>query len=68
MRVGILTNLGGQRVGTIIEEDDGSLRGEGKGEGLLEQAPLKTFDDWQSHLHHSSYLRFTEGSADDLEG
>jgi hypothetical protein len=68
MRVGILTNLGGQRVGTIVEEDDGSLRGEGKGESLVEQAPLKTFDDWETTIHHSTYLRFVEGSPDDLEG
>jgi hypothetical protein len=68
MRVGVLTNLAGQRVGTIVEEDDGSVRGTGKGEGLVEQAPLKTFDDWETTLHFSSYLRFAEGTPDDLEG
>ncbi len=66
MRVGILNNLAGQKVGAIIEEDDGTLRGEGKGESLLEQAPLKTFDDWARHLHHSTYLRLVEGTPDDL--
>lgn len=66
MRVGILTNLGGERLGTIIEEDDGTLRGEGKGESLVEQAPLKTFDDWMTTIHHSTYLRMIEGTPDDL--
>lgn len=66
MRVGILNNLGGERQGAIIEEDDGTLRGEGKGESLLEQAPLKTFDDWMSTIHHSTYLRMIEGTQDDL--
>lgn len=60
MRVGILTDLQGERVGTITEQDDGTLIGEGKGETLLEQAPLKTFDDWISHVHHSTYLRILE--------
>jgi hypothetical protein len=60
MRVGILTDLQGEQVGTITEQDDGTLVGEGKGETLLEQAPLKTFDDWISHLHHSTYLRILE--------
>jgi hypothetical protein len=66
MRVGILNNLGGERLGTIIEEDDGTLRGEGKGESLIEQAPLKTFDDWMTTIHHSTYLRMIEGTPDDL--
>lgn len=60
MRVGILTDLQGERVGAITEQDDGTLVGEGKGVSLLEQAPLKTFDDWISHLHHSTYLRIVE--------
>jgi hypothetical protein len=60
MRVGILTDLQGERVGAITEQDDGTLAGEGKGETLLEQAPLKTFDDWITHLHHSTYLRILE--------
>lgn len=68
MRVGILTNPGGERQGAIVEQDDGTLRGEGKGVSLLEQAPLKSFDDWQRHLHHSTYLRFVEGTPADLEG
>lgn len=62
MRVGVLNDLQGQRVGTITEQDDGTLVGEGAGERLLEQAPLKTFDDWKSTLHHSTYLRFMEDS------
>lgn len=60
MRVGILTDLQGQRVGAITEQDDGHLTGEGVAERLLEQAPGKTFDDWISHLHHSTYLRLVE--------
>jgi hypothetical protein len=67
MRVGILNNLGGEKQGLIIEEDGGDIRGEGKGESLVEQAPLKTFDDWRTTLHHSSYLRFVEGSTADIE-
>jgi hypothetical protein len=60
MRVGILTDLQGNEVGRIIEQDDGTLTGEGKGVSLLEQAPLKTFDDWLRTIHHSTYLRFVE--------
>ncbi|MBV9281232.1 MAG: hypothetical protein JOZ41_14220 [Chloroflexi bacterium] len=63
MRVGVLHDLAGQRVGTITEQDDGSLVGEGVGERLLRQAPLKTFDDWERTLHHSTYLRFLESST-----
>jgi len=59
MRVGILSNFQGEQVGTITEQDDGTLVGEGKGESLIEQAPLKTFDDWDRTLQHSSYLRFS---------
>ena len=58
MRVGIITDLQGQRLGTITEQDDGTIVGEGKGESLVEQAPLKTFDDWERTIHHSTYLRF----------
>lgn len=60
MRSATLTDLQGNKVGSIIENDDGTLQGEGVGERLLQQAPLKTFDDWKSHLHHSSYLRFMQ--------
>jgi hypothetical protein len=67
MRVGILNNLGGERQGLIVEDDDGTLRGEGKGESLLAQAPLETFDDWMRTIHHSTYLRMVEGSADDIQ-
>lgn len=65
MRVGILTDLEGQRVGTITEQDDGTLVGQEVGERLLKQAPLKTFDDWLSTIHHSTYLRFVEASPED---
>jgi hypothetical protein len=60
MRKGILTDLEGQQVGAIVEQDDGKLVGEGKGETLLQQAPLKSFDDWEHTIHHSVYLRFKE--------
>jgi hypothetical protein len=65
MRVGIVTDMQGQRLGTITEQDDGTLVGEGKGERLLAQAPLKTFDDWINTIHHSTYLRFEEVSPDE---
>lgn len=64
MRRGILTDLQGNTVGAITEQDDGTLTGEGVGEELVEQAPLKTFDNWMTHLHHSTYLRITETSPD----
>jgi hypothetical protein len=51
-------------VGSIIEGDDGTLTGEGIGEELVEQAPLKSFDDWLTHLHHSTYLHITEAFPD----
>ncbi|HZU13858.1 MAG TPA: hypothetical protein VFB58_13535 [Chloroflexota bacterium] len=60
MRTAVLTDLQGNTVGTITEADDGTLSGEGVAERLLQQAPLKTFDDWKSHLHHSTYLRFVQ--------
>lgn len=60
MRKGIITDLQGERLGTITEQDDGTLVGEGKGERLIEQAPLKTFDDWIRTVHHSTYLRIVE--------
>jgi hypothetical protein len=63
LRTGILSNLQGEQVGTIIEQDDGTLTGTGKGESLVEQAPGKTFDDWISTLHHSTYLRMVEGTS-----
>jgi len=62
MRVGILNNLGGEKVGSITQQDDGRLTGEGVGERLLEKAPTKSFDDWLEHLHHSTYLRMLEES------
>lgn len=62
MRVGVLTNLGGEEQGTITEQDDGTVTGEGVGQELVELAPLKTFDDWVTTLHHSSYLRIEEKS------
>jgi hypothetical protein len=57
MRKAIITDLQGNPLGAIIEEDNGYLRGEGKGESLIEQAPTKTFDDWVNHTRHSTYLR-----------
>ncbi|HEX6507170.1 MAG TPA: hypothetical protein VF221_06005 [Chloroflexota bacterium] len=65
MRYGILSDLQGERVGSITENDDGTLTGEGIAERLLAQAPLKTFDDWIRHLHHSTYLRMVEASQDE---
>lgn len=62
MRVGIITSLQGERLGTITEEEDGTLTAEDKGKALLEQAPGKSFDDWIRTIHHSTYLRFTEES------
>lgn len=64
MRKGILTDLQGQQVGTIVEQDDGTIVGEGKGESLVEQAPGKSFDDWLRTIHHSTYLRFMESEGD----
>lgn len=58
MRTATLTDLGGHAVGTITEGDDGTLSGQEKGASLIEQAPGKTFDDWESTLQHSTYLRF----------
>ncbi|GAC1403627.1 MAG: hypothetical protein NVSMB52_17550 [Chloroflexota bacterium] len=66
MRVGIITDTKGERLGTITENDDGTIVGVGKGESLVEQAPLKTFDDWVRTVHHSTYLRFTEASPADV--
>jgi hypothetical protein len=60
MRTGTITDMQGNVLGTITEQDDGTLVAEGKGETLLEQAPLKSFDDWVKTIHHSTYLRFTE--------
>ncbi|HZT96674.1 MAG TPA: hypothetical protein VFB34_07525 [Chloroflexota bacterium] len=57
MRTARITDLQGTEVGTIVEED-GALRGEGKGESLIEQAPGKSFDDWIETTQHSKYLRF----------
>ena len=62
MRVGVLTDLQGNRVGTITEDDNGELTGDGVGERLVQQAPGKTFDDWITTLHHSTYLRILEES------
>ena len=64
MRRGILSDLQGNTVGAIIEDDDGTLTGEGVGEQLVEQAPLKTFDNWMTHLPHSTYLRIMEAFPD----
>lgn len=68
MRIGVLNDLRGQRVGVIKETTDGTLHGEGVGEELLEQAPLKSFDDWVRTLHHSSYLRLVESASEEVAG
>ena len=62
MRVGTLTDLQGNEVGKITEDDEGKLQGQGVGERLVEQAPTKTFEDWMNHLHHSTYLRMKQES------
>lgn len=62
MRTATLTDLGGHPIGTITEEDDGTLTGEDKGASLIEQAPNKSFDDWRRTLQHSSYLRLEENA------
>jgi hypothetical protein len=64
MRTGILTDTQGEKLGTIMEQDDGTLVAEGKGQSLLEQAPLKSFDDWIKTIHHSTYLRFSEAPSE----
>jgi hypothetical protein len=66
MKVGILTNLSGERVGLITEADDGTVTGTDVGERLVQQAPGKSFDDWLTTIHHSTYLRFSEGSEADI--
>lgn len=63
MRTGILTDLQGEQVGTIVEQDDGTLTGDGKGPTLIEQAPGKSFDDWIRTIHHSTYLRMVESGT-----
>jgi len=63
MRTGIVTDTQGNKLGTITEQDDGTLTAEDKGSSLVEQAPGKTFDDWIKTLHHSTYLRFVEDSS-----
>ena len=68
MRVGILNNIEGERVGTITEQDDGTLTGDGIAERLLRQAPGKTFDDWIRTIHHSTYLRMLEAPSGDTTG
>jgi hypothetical protein len=60
MRVAVIYDTAGKRLGSITEEGDGKLTGEGKGESLIEQAPGKTYDDWIRTVHHSTYLRLVE--------
>jgi hypothetical protein len=62
MRIATIYDKAGNRLGSITEEDDKSLTGEGKGESLIEQAPGKTYDDWIRTVHHSTYLRLVEES------
>jgi hypothetical protein len=63
MRTLIISDTADTEIGTITENDSGTLTAEGKGQTLLEQAPGKTFDDWLENGHHSKYLRYTEKAA-----
>jgi len=63
MRRAVITDMQDNELGAIVEEDGGEVRGEGKGESLVEQAPGKTFDDWIENGHHSKYLRYREEVA-----
>ena len=63
MRTVAITDTTGTRLGSITEQDDGTLTGEGKGQTLLVQAPGKTFDDWIEQGHHSKYLKYVEEAA-----
>ncbi|GEM_PF-1651832 len=63
MRRLLITDLDGTEIGAILEQEDGTLQGEGKGRSLLEQAPGKTFEDWLEADHHSKYLHYTEQTA-----
>lgn len=60
MRRATITDMDGNELGAIIEEDGGTLIGEGKGQPLIEQAPGKTYEDWIETTHHSKYLRLVE--------
>jgi len=53
-----LTLTSGDDAGAIIEREDGSLAGEGRGENLVRMVPSKPFDYWVEHLPHSKYLTF----------
>lgn len=63
MRKATITDLEGSELGAIIEDDSGTIRGEGKGQSLVEQAPGKTFDEWIETTQHSKYLRLQEEAA-----
>ncbi len=56
MRRAKISDSQGNELGAIVEEA-GNLRGEGKGESLIQQAPGKTFEDWVETTHHSKYLK-----------
>jgi hypothetical protein len=58
MRTIKLQTLDGAAAGAIIENEDGSLKGEGRANKILELAPGKTFDYWTDQLTHSHYLKF----------
>ena len=62
MRTIIISDTQGNQVGTITQSDDGKLKGDGKGESLVEQAPGKTIDEWLETGHHSKYLRYEEAA------
>jgi len=53
-----LTLTSGEDAGAIVENDDGSLKGEGRGENLVRMVPTKPFDYWVQQLPHSKYLTF----------
>jgi len=53
-----LTLTSGDDAGAIIEHDEGSLTGEGRGANLVRMVPSKPFDYWVQQLPHSKYLTF----------
>lgn len=56
MRTITLKTTDGSDAGRIIEEDDGSVKGEGRAANLVTLAPSKDFDGWVESFGHSKYL------------
>lgn len=56
MRTITLKTTDGADAGRIIEEDDGSVKGEGRAANLVKMAPTKNFDAWVESFGHSKYL------------